>query len=308
LIDKAETLEEGNRALRRIKEFLQKAYHPRKESSASQNIQKVGRSRETDIDDLVCFPSLGRAPLFIPRTIFSELVEGFESDLHYLKLARVRAECAASERGDVDAALGHLPIQTQEDLILYCRQVAGTVGQMLVYATWDASGVLPRETKEEAITSMGSEKWLLDRASDMGVALQLVNIARDIMEDSRNGRVYLPVEWFATTKENAFLKFLLCQPSSINTSVASPPIDSFYVPLLCQYALRLLTISDRYYSRAKEALEYLPSEFRMGARLAVHVYMEIGKEIRRREGNVSQRAILGLGGKLRVARKILYGF
>jgi phytoene synthase len=63
---------------------------------------------------------------------------------------------------------------TFDDLVVYCRLVAGSIGRisLAVFGTTDPAAVA--------------------LADDLGVALQLTNILRDVLEDRRNGRVYLP--------------------------------------------------------------------------------------------------------------------
>ncbi len=69
-----------------------------------------------------------------------------------------------------------------EELVLYCRRVAGAIGRvcLAVFGRSDGEGV-ERETAEGL-------------ADDLGVAMQLTNILRDVREDAENGRVYLPAE------------------------------------------------------------------------------------------------------------------
>jgi phytoene synthase len=67
----------------------------------------------------------------------------------------------------------------ESDLYRYCYHVAGAVGCMMAIVM----GVSPQD--EDA----------LDRAADLGIAFQLANIARDVEEDDRVGRCYLPDEW-----------------------------------------------------------------------------------------------------------------
>jgi phytoene synthase len=74
--------------------------------------------------------------------------------------------------------------QSEADLMRYCFHVAGAVGVMMAVVM----GVSPRD--EET----------LDRACDLGIAFQLANIARDVMEDAAAGRCYLPAEWLAEAK------------------------------------------------------------------------------------------------------------
>ena len=69
-----------------------------------------------------------------------------------------------------------------EDLVLYCRRVAGAIGRacLSIFALRDPAG-----------TDLVRAERLAD---DLGVALQLTNILRDVREDAENGRVYLPAE------------------------------------------------------------------------------------------------------------------
>jgi 15-cis-phytoene synthase len=67
--------------------------------------------------------------------------------------------------------------ETWDDLYYYCRCVAGSIGRLSlgVYGARDPG-------KQEKL------------ADDLGIALQITNILRDVVEDYRNGRVYLPAE------------------------------------------------------------------------------------------------------------------
>jgi phytoene synthase len=69
-----------------------------------------------------------------------------------------------------------------EDLVVYCRRVAGAIGRVCL-AIFAVS--------ERAAASSDDAERLAD---DLGVALQLTNILRDLREDAENGRVYLPNE------------------------------------------------------------------------------------------------------------------
>jgi phytoene synthase len=69
-----------------------------------------------------------------------------------------------------------------EDLVLYCRRVAGAIGRVC----------LPIFGSHEEASTAGSTAEAL--ADDLGVAMQLTNILRDVREDAENGRVYLPAE------------------------------------------------------------------------------------------------------------------
>jgi 15-cis-phytoene synthase len=78
--------------------------------------------------------------------------------------------------------------ETFEDLVPYCRRVAGAIGRvcLAIFGLREADSathdVLAERQRAEAL------------ADDLGVALQLTNILRDVREDAENGRVYLPAE------------------------------------------------------------------------------------------------------------------
>ena len=90
----------------------------------------------------------------VPMQAFGELIDG----------------CVADVRGT--------SYQTFEDLLYYCRCVAGSIGRLSL-------GIFG--------TRRGASH-AAELADSLGVALQLTNILRDIREDYQNGRVYLPAE------------------------------------------------------------------------------------------------------------------
>lgn len=71
--------------------------------------------------------------------------------------------------------------RSEADLLRYCFHVAGAVGVMMAVVMGVAA----------------DDEDTLDRACDLGLAFQLGNIARDVAEDDRGGRCYLPAEWLA---------------------------------------------------------------------------------------------------------------
>ncbi|MGD0198883.1 MAG: presqualene diphosphate synthase HpnD [Solirubrobacteraceae bacterium] len=88
----------------------------------------------------------------IPRTSFVDLIDGVQMDVVGTRY------------------------ETFEELVVYCRRVAGSIGRLClaVFGSGDAqAGAL---------------------ADDLGVAMQLTNILRDVREDAANGRIYLPAE------------------------------------------------------------------------------------------------------------------
>lgn len=77
-------------------------------------------------------------------------------------------------------ATGFSP-KNERDLLRYCYHVAGAVGIMMAHIM----GVDPEDGET------------LDRANDLGIAFQLANISRDVVEDAAVGRVYIPADWLA---------------------------------------------------------------------------------------------------------------
>jgi phytoene synthase len=134
---------------------------------------------------------------------------------------------------------------TIQDLHDYAARVAGTVGAMMALIM----GVRSPEA--------------LARACDLGIAMQLTNIARDIGEDARAGRLYLPVSWMrdASLDPAAFL--------------ADPRTS----PALCTLTKRLLDDADDLYARARSGIAHLPAGCRPAILAAGLIYAEIGREI-----------------------------
>jgi phytoene synthase len=158
-------------------------------------------------------------------------------------------------------------------LFAYAARVAGTVGAMMALLM----GVRARET--------------VGRACELGVAMQLSNIARDVGEDARAGRLYLPLRWLreAGIEPEAWL--------------ARPR----FTPALGLVVERLLGVADALYRRADGGIDRLPLVCRPAIHAARLLYAEIGREVQRRDlDSVTQRAVVPLPRKLALlARAVL---
>ena len=97
----------------------------------------------------------------------------------------------------------------------------------------------------------------------MGVALQYINIARDIAVDARVGRVYLPTSW---------LKDEGLTPSDVLKYPGSAKVEAL--------RQRLLEAAMKIYHEAKGAIDRLPCEARGPMKVAVESYVEIGRVLR----------------------------
>jgi phytoene synthase len=96
--------------------------------------------------------------------------------------------------------------------------------------------------------------------------MQLTNIARDVGEDARNGRIYLPLDWLeaAGVEPEAFL--------------AAPS----YTPAVASLVRRLTGVADDLYDDARPAIDALPVDCRPGIHAARLLYREIGRSLIRR--------------------------
>lgn len=161
-------------------------------------------------------------------------------------------------------------IRTEAELIQYCRWVAGSVGQMCVWIMWWVYGA----PKDE-----GERRAILSAADQMGCALQLINIARDVKEDAKMGRIYVPKVWFEEGEEKEKKIEGGLRLKDWNDLKQQVNLESFPYEIVAE---RLLEIADRYQLESKRAIERLPKEFRAGIRAATRVYLEIGDKIRSR--------------------------
>jgi 15-cis-phytoene synthase len=125
---------------------------------------------------------------------------------------------------------------TLEELLHYCFNVAGTVGLMSchVFGLTDARA--------------------LQRAAHLGIAMQLTNVSRDVLEDSRNGRVYLPELFLAKRRAGS---------RAIRGALA-----------------KLLNVAEQYYRSADQGIRALPWRAALAVRAARLVYSAIGRRIR----------------------------
>lgn len=134
------------------------------------------------------------------------------------------------------------------------------------------------------------EPWVLARACDLGVAMQLSNIARDVGEDAREGRLYLPLDW------------LRAEGIDPEGFLAAPR----FTPALGRVIAALLAEAERLYDRAAWGVRGLPREARPAIRAARLIYRAIGREVAARgHDSVSSRAVVSTGVKRRLMAQAL---
>lgn len=133
-----------------------------------------------------------------------------------------------------------------DDTLLYCWRVAGVVGVMMALV-------------------MGTRKGAtLDRACDLGMAFQLTNIARDVVEDAAIGRVYLPADWLAAEG--------ICSQAELTEERSRPALG--------RVATRLVDAADPYYQSAVAGIGALPLRSAWSIATARGVYRDIGRKVK----------------------------
>lgn len=136
---------------------------------------------------------------------------------------------------------------TLEDLSLYCYRVAGTVGLMMSHVM----GV--------------SDERALEHAAHLGMAMQLTNIARDVIEDGVRERVYLPLNWLdeAGISERQVIQAKYREP-------------------VAEVVERLLEEAETFYKSGNAGMKYLPWRAALAVGVASSVYSAIGKKVLKR--------------------------
>jgi 15-cis-phytoene synthase len=162
--------------------------------------------------------------------------------------------------------------RTLEDVEAYAARVAGTVGVMMTLL-------------------MGRrDPWTLARAADLGVAMQLTNIARDVGDDARLGRIYLPEDW---------LRAEGVEPAAF---LANPVFDA----RISRVVARLLDEANRLYARAISGIGALPGDCRPAIHAARLIYGDIARVVRRNGcDSISTRAFVTTGRKLALLAEAL---
>lgn len=162
--------------------------------------------------------------------------------------------------------------ETIDEVYDYGARVAGTVGAMM------------------ALIMGVREPWAIARACELGVAMQLTNIARDVGEDQRLGRLYLPRQWM---REEG-----LCPDEWLRSGG--------YCEALGRVVARLIDAAEVLYGRAQQGVLALPRLCRPAILSARHIYADIGRVIEQQGyDSVNQRAVVSSQQKLvRIAQSL----
>ncbi len=153
----------------------------------------------------------------------------------------------------------------EKDMLRYCYHVAGAVGVMMA-----------------RVMRAPDDSFVYDRACDLGIAFQLANIARDIVQDGVAGRVYLPAEWLAD--------------AGLTRESYLEPANRF---ALAAVATRLVALMETYEASARLGAARLRFRQRWAVLAAARIYGAIGRKVRDR-GQLAwdSRTRIGPLGKL----------
>ena len=162
------------------------------------------------------------------------------------------------------------PVYTDtEMLLLYCYRVASTVGLMMSHVI--------------GLNNLSA----LHSAAQLGIAMQLTNICRDVLEDWNMNRLYLPQD-------------LLAQFGIANLKDSlGKPFPASYIQPMKRVIQQLLKISNTYYKVSNNGLLALPWQASISIRAAGRIYSSIGKKIKSNDYDItSGRAVVPLSQKI----------
>ena len=168
--------------------------------------------------------------------------------LDLVREANINLDAAIALIDGVASDLETVAFETVSDLLRYAYKVAGTVGLMMC-CVLDVDDPLAAPF-----------------AIDLGIAMQLTNIARDIQEDAENGRRYVPGAWLYGASA---------------ADIADP--DDSLKPDLQASAERLIKLAELYYESAYDGFGFLPARSRLAILIAARVYRQIGVKLERKD-------------------------
>jgi len=211
----------------------------RKHADRAANLYRVCRHLDDIVDE-----ATSKSEARIELKAFKEITL---SGTFFIE-AKIDARAFNALTEGIESDLGEVVFQNDVELLHYCYRVAGTVGIMMC----NVLDVNHPDAMKPAV--------------DLGIAMQLTNICRDVATDAQLGRRYLP----ATLVGCPGLEDLIAPPMDKRCELAS--------------ALKaMLELAERYYASGERGIVYLPVGARFGILLAARLYREIGIKLARRE-------------------------
>jgi phytoene synthase len=236
-----------------------------------------------DVADQTTASRLSQDPVQHLEQIRKDLISGNSQDPLLAEILHLASRTGLNLRAAtclLDTLLadadGPAEILDESGLIRYCYGAAGTVGLMMC-------GVLGVDSPRARL-----------QAIDLGIAMQLTNIARDVVEDATLGRRYLPGLWVSHLTPLQIIDL-----SKDDTKLRAKLADGIE---------RVLALADIFYAAAVPGFDAIPARARNGIRIAAAVYREIGVNLRHQGCDCSRgRVVVPMLSKVRIALSVLTG-
>ena len=219
-----------------------------------------------DLADESTSPNEARSKIVAAR---KDILNGASADPAINDGLSLAQECGISKEpilefiNGIASDLDQVRIANRDELIRYCYRVAGTVGLMMC-----------------RVLDVSSQS-AYPHAVDLGIAMQLTNICRDVLEDAAMGRRYLPSTLIGDLSPQELVSLSSAECAKIASGV-----------------LELLRLSEDYYRSGEEGLSYLPLRARGAILIASRVYHGIGSDLISRQGDCwSRRAMVSSAQK-----------
>ena len=182
------------------------------------------------------------------KNIFNQIKENESSEINiFFKKNNINLGILKDLIDGLISDQQNVRVTDEKELIDYSYKVAGTVGLMMlpIINTKDA------EARKHAI--------------DLGNAMQLTNIARDVYEDAKMNRLYLPKEWLGQV--------------SISDLVDNK-LDDQKKKLIELSIKNLIELSDKFYANGFSGMKFIPLRTRLAIFFAAKIYKGIGEKIK----------------------------
>lgn len=182
------------------------------------------------------------------KNIFNQIKENESSEINiFFKKNNINLGILKDLIDGLISDQQNVRVTDEKELIDYSYKVAGTVGLMMlpIINTKDA------EARKHAI--------------DLGIAMQLTNIARDVYEDAKMNRLYLPKEWLG----------------QVSTSdLTDNKLDDQKKKLIELSIKNLIELSDKFYANGFSGMKFIPLRTRLAIFFAAKIYKGIGDKIK----------------------------
>ena len=182
------------------------------------------------------------------KNIFNQIKENESSEINiFFKKNNINLGILKDLIDGLISDQQNVRVTDEKELIDYSYKVAGTVGLMMlpIINTKDA------EARKHAI--------------DLGIAMQLTNIARDVYEDAKMNRLYLPKEWLGQV--------------SIS-DLTDNKLDDQKKRLIELSIKNLIELSDKFYANGFSGMKFIPLRTRLAIFFAAKIYKGIGEKIK----------------------------